>query len=127
MYEIDFDPVRKLLVLRTEGFWSLGTLAAFAAAALARGAIARARYGRYAILADSRKLPVQSAEVARALDAVVSKSLALSDAPYACVVGSMLVKLQAERVLNRPNCRVFLDMDEATAWLDQEWVQRRAA
>ncbi|MGJ3629907.1 hypothetical protein AB5I41_29485 [Sphingomonas sp. MMS24-JH45] len=81
----------------------MATVTAFAAEGLARGAWARARYGRYAILADARAMPVQSATVAGAIETLVSKSILLSDAPYAFVATSMLLKLQADRVVNQPD------------------------
>lgn len=127
MYEIEFDAARRLFIVRAEGFWSLGTIAGFSAAALAQGAWARARHGRYAVLADARAFPVQSAEVARAFEMLVAKSIALSDAPYAVVLGSMLAKMQADRVVNGPNCRTFLDLAEAEGWLEESWGRQRAA
>lgn len=65
--------------------------------------------------------------MARGLEMLMSQSLKITSGPVATVVGAALNKMQAGRVLNAPNSRVFLDWDEANAWLDREWVHKRAA
>lgn len=127
MYQLRFDPAQKILHVTTEGFWSLGTLAAFSATALAQGAALRLRHGAFAVLADGRRFPIQAADVAKGFELFLHKGVQISSAPFAIVVPTVLGKLQAERVLNTPNCRIFIDWDEATAWLEEVWPQRRAA
>jgi hypothetical protein len=127
MFDIRFDPERRILHLECHGWWTLGTLAAFSTAVLAKGTATRLRYGQFAVMNDVRHMPVQSAEVSTGLSMLMGKSAAITTAPFASVTSSSLAKLQAERVLKAPNTRVFLDWDQANAWLDAEWVQRRAA
>jgi hypothetical protein len=43
--------------------------------------------------------------------------LKVTSAPIAAVVASHLAKLQTERYLKAANCRTFLDIDAARAWL----------
>lgn len=45
MYDIRFDIARRVFVITTEGFWSLGTLASFSAATVAQGMAMRVRHG----------------------------------------------------------------------------------
>jgi hypothetical protein len=42
--------------------------------------------------------------------------------PIALIAGSMLNKMQAERVFPYPNVRVFLDSDAAREWLFRDGV-----
>lgn len=117
MYTISFDTPTKTLIIVTEGFWSVATTAAFSAELLARGAAARLYHGRFVVLADLRKAAIQPLKVVDALEAMMPKALKVTSAPIAAVVASHLAKLQTERYLKAENCRTFLDIDEAKAWL----------
>ena len=117
MYTIAFDVPTKTLTIVTEGFWSLATTAAFSAELLARGTAARLYHGRFVVLADLRKAAIQPLKVVDALEAMMPKALKVTSAPIAALVASHLAKLQTERYLKAPNCRTFLDIDEAKAWL----------
>ena len=117
MYTIAFDVPTKTLTIVTEGFWSLATTAAFSAELLARGTAARLYHGRFVVLADLRKAAIQPLKVVDALEAMMPKALKITSAPIAAVVASHLAKLQTERYLKAENCRTFLDIDEAKAWL----------
>ncbi len=117
MYTISFDVPTKTLTIVTEGFWSVATTAAFSAELLARGTAARLYHGRFVVLADLRKAAIQPLKVIDALEAMMPKALKVTSAPIAAVVASHLAKLQTERYLKADNCRTFLDIDEAKAWL----------
>ncbi|MET3763110.1 hypothetical protein [Sphingomonas sp. UYEF23] len=125
MYDIRFDATRRVFVITSVGFWTLGTLASFSAATVAQGMAMRVRYGPYAVLNDARDYPIQSSQVAHGLELLMAQSLKITSGPVVTVVNKALNKMQAERVLNAPNSRVFLDWDEANAWLEQEWVSKR--
>lgn len=117
MYTISFDVPTKTLTIVTEGFWSVATAAAFSAELLAWGTAARLYHGRFVVLADLRKAAIQPLKVVDALEAMMPKALKVTSAPIAAVVASHLAKLQTERYLKAENCRTFLDIDEAKAWL----------
>jgi hypothetical protein len=69
------------------------------------------------VLADLRKAAIQPLKVVDALEAMMPKALKVTSAPIAAVVASHLAKLQTERYLKAANCRTFLDIDAARAWL----------
>ena len=117
LYTIAFDVPTKTLNIVTEGFWSVATTAAFSAELLARGTAARLYHGRFVVLADLRTAAIQPLKVIDALEAMMPKALKVTSAPIAAVVASHLAKPQTERYLKAPNCRTFLDIDEAKAWL----------
>ncbi len=121
MYDIRFDPARRIFRLKLTGFWSMATVVRFAAELLVRATAARVRHRRFAMLSDSTAFPVQSAEVSARFDRIMQRGLAMDMGPCAIVVGSHLNKLQAERVFQSDRIRVFLDAAEAEAWLDSVW------
>lgn len=127
MYSFRFDANARILHIRTEGMWTVATLAAYAAESLMRGAALKLRYRRFSVIADVRDFPVQTAEVAKAFELLMAKSADLITAPSAIVVSSMLSKLQAERVGKHPLMRVFLDHDQAVAWVKREWSVQQTA
>lgn len=101
----------------TEGFWTPAVTAAFVAELLARGTAARLRHGAFTVLADLRRAAIQPTAVVDALAAMMPRALRVTSRPIAAVVAGPLAKLQTERYLVGPNCRTFLDVDEATHWL----------
>jgi hypothetical protein len=114
MYRINFDEDERTLRLLLTGLWTRAIFDAFAADFRA----ALRRDGPFVILSDCRGYPVQSSEVGVAWAGLLGEDSAIRS-PYAVVAGSMLNKLQAERALTVPTLRVFLDMAEARAWLDE--------
>ncbi len=127
MYAIEFDPQTRIMHIRAEGFWTTATMARFAAEALAKGAAARFRHGAYAVFNDARKFPVQTPEIATAIEGLMARSVKITSGPTASVVDNMLSKLQAERVLKGDKVKVFLDWEEANVWLATQWGHRLAA
>lgn len=117
-YTIAFDEAQSLLTITTFGFWSLPTTVAFSTELLARGTALRIKHGRFCTLADLRQAAIQPAPVVDALAAMVPKAMKLTSAPIAAVAASTLAKMQTERYLVGPNCRTFLDYDEAKLWLN---------
>lgn len=125
-YEIAFDERAAMLRITTDGFWSLAVTTMFSADLLARGTAIRIRHGSFCTLADLRRAPIQPLPVIDALSKMMPKALRLTSAPIAAVVGSSLAKLQTERYLVGPNCRTFLDYDEAEQWLSEASLAVRA-
>lgn len=127
MYEIAYEAAQRVVRMRMAGFWSPDTAIRFSSEVLTLCERVARRDGRYAVLLDGTAFDVQTPEVAGRLAALTRAGVALSDAPYAMAVGSMLAKLQAQRLLNVPNARVFLAAEEAEAWLRCAWIDRLAA
>lgn len=121
MYKIDMDVGRKVFWITGQGFWSAKTIATFSVDILARFSAARLRHGQFAVLVDVRAMPIQNGEVMDGIMALMAKGLRLTSAPITMVTGTMLGKMQADRVMSAPNCRTFTDMDEALAWLVERW------
>ncbi|NJR78288.1 hypothetical protein [Sphingomonas corticis] len=128
MYKIAYIDATRTLEITTWGFWTVATIAAFSAEAVAKFTALRLRHGPVAVLADMRQAPIQTNEVIGGVEALMRKAVRLTSFPIAAVAGSMLGKLQSERVLTAPNCRTFLDIDEARAWIDAHMpASRRVA
>lgn len=116
-YTIRYDAADRMLRIDATGFWSAGLAAKFAAELLAQGVILRLRHGAFYTLADVSAAPVQPAGVIDQFAAMMPRALQLTKAPIAAIAGSILTKMQMERYLNAPNCRVFLDSAEAVDWM----------
>ena len=121
LYDIRFDPDRRLFRLTLSGFWTMATVIRFAAELLVRTTAARARHGRFAMFSDSSEFPVQSTQVAQHFERMMARGIATNVGPMAILVASQLNKLQAERVFGTDRVRVFTDRALAEAWLDANW------
>ncbi|NNM77165.1 hypothetical protein HJG53_09650 [Sphingomonas sp. ID1715] len=122
-FTVRYDAGSRTLHWRMAGFWNPEDVTAFALAMRAAVEPLGDPTPQMRGLCDSRDFPVQSAEVAQALGHLNRMIQSVRRGPTAIVVGSMMNKLQAERALQSPNLRVFLDMEEARAWLDQHALQ----
>lgn len=127
MFEIRFDDRSRIMHVRTEGFWSLATLATFSASALARFTATRLKSGHFATLVDCRDFPVQAGDVAAGLELIAAKSAKITTGPVATITANPLNKLQADRIMATPQFRSFLNREDAMAWLRERWPPARAA
>ncbi|WP_188055892.1 hypothetical protein [Sphingosinithalassobacter sp. CS137] len=118
-YDIRFDEQRGLLNLTLRGFWSLETLDAFRTELVEVAARVREQRPSFPVLSDSIAFAVQSVEVADRLGELMLAGAQVNSGRVAIVVGSILNKKQAERALQAPNLRVFVDKEEALEWLMQ--------
>ncbi len=118
-YDIRFDEQRGLLKLTLRGFWSLGTLDAVRTELVEVAARVRQQHSSFPVLSDSSAFAVQSVEVADRLGELMLAGAQVNSGRVAIVVGSILNKKQAERALQAPNLRVFVDKEEALEWLMQ--------
>lgn len=121
LYDIRFDPNRRIFHLKLTGFWTMATVLRFAAELLVRTTAARARHGRFAMFSDSSEFPVQSTQVTGHFERIMARGIAMDVGPTAILVASQLNKLQAERVFDPDRVRVFTDRTLARAWLDDNW------
>jgi len=124
MFDLRFDPDHRIFHIATHGLWTASVHAKFASALLAQGAYARMRHGPFAVLGDLTGQPVQAAELNGPSRLLQQQAMKLTSGPVALVVGSMLGKLQAERVLGGPRIRILLDREEAEAWLQRCWIDQ---
>lgn len=121
LYDIRFDPDRRLFHLKLGGFWTMATVIRFAAELLVRTTAARARRGRFAMFSASSDFPVQSTQVTRHFERIMARGIAMDVGPTAILVASQLNKLQAERLFDPDRVKVFTDRALAEAWLDDRW------
>ncbi|HEU0044029.1 hypothetical protein [Sphingomonas sp.] len=119
-FEVRYDAVARRLRWTMRGFWTMREVAGLGAAMQDALAPLGPPPHRFDGLCDSRDFPVQSAEVSNALGLIDKAGSAMRQGRVAIVVGSMINKLQAERTLTSPDVRVFLTMEDAEAWLNQD-------
>ncbi|MBI0476451.1 hypothetical protein D9601_13955 [Sphingomonas sp. MA1305] len=123
-YDIAFDEPAALLTITARGFWTIPVVSKFTAEVLARGTALRLRHGAFCTLADLRQSTVHTGPVVDLLTLFMPKAMKVTSAPVAAVASSSLAKLQTERYLIGDNCRTFLSIDEARAWMQQRWADR---
>ncbi len=116
MYSIQYSPDTRILEMKLEGRWNEEDFDKFDKAY--SDALRRHSLGgkSIAVLSDSREFHVQTQEVADRFSKLGTGSGAKVVAS-AIVVGSLLSKMQAERIVHSKKLGVFLDIKEAKAWL----------
>ncbi|MET0240995.1 MAG: hypothetical protein ABW184_13980 [Sphingobium sp.] len=116
MFAITQDRTGRLLRLQLTGFWDLETVELFKAEYRRSVAALRCPSGSHLVLADARTASAQSQEVIgslmRFLEGFEDKALRL-----AFVTDSVLVGMQARRLLSRPHLLVTDNLAEAEAYL----------
>lgn len=116
-FSLAMDEGAARLTVTVRGFWSAPQVAAFLGALGPAARAFRERHARYAVLVDATDFPVQSAEVGQAFHALLEAGAARTRGRTAVLVTGSLNRFQATRVLAGPNIGVFLDREEADAWL----------
>ena len=118
MHEVRYDAAAALLRIRMAGFWTLADVRRFAADLRAIVVPMPESHRGFDMLTDSTDFPVQSREVTDGLAQIIEVTDQMEKpGRRAIVVGSVMSKLQAERVLAGPHVRVFLAETEPQAWL----------
>lgn len=117
MYKLSFDTDAQLFCIEMEGFWSPLTMARFHAEVVVKGVAFRGRHGRYGMLVDCTRYPVQSGSVIDAFGPLLRRAQSRGISPIAVVVESTLCKLQAERLLPDKSIRVFTAVATARGWI----------
>lgn len=120
MFHFSYDPDKILVRLTQRGYWSISVFRAFEAEFLKLHSSIRKANSNYRVMADCSEYPVQSAEIGEAFRVLLKKLMEENKGRYAILVGSMLNKLQAQRAFPQPHVQVFMDSDEAMAWLFEE-------
>lgn len=114
------DTQRHLLTITKRGYWSMATFEAFAQAFEAHLRQMRAAGGCRYCLVDASAYAVQSADVTRALLALVSSFPPDCPARMAGITGSKLSELQARHAAATSSRQVFANRAAAEAWLFAE-------
>jgi hypothetical protein len=116
MIKFDLDEVNGLLLCTMEGFLSLADVDQYAKDLHRFAEKVRKQAGRVRLLIDARQVPVLSAEVTEAFGKVPLVMSAPSDR-LAIIVGTYLNRLQAKRLLEDEQEKVFQDVEEGRQWL----------
>jgi len=125
-FEIHVDESNGWIRTVLRGFWTLADLQAFGQGMLeAVGRVAR-RHAVFALFSDSTAFKIQSAEVSESFARMVEQGNRMHRGPTAIVVGTVLNKLQAERLFRDPRARVFTDFGEAQRWAEGELAAARS-
>lgn len=120
MFRTSYDEARRLLTAELKGFWDMPMFMAYQSELRALHARIRVRHGNYRFLAESAEFAVQSPEIGMAFERLADDLSSSNMGPFAIVAGTRINKMQAQRVLRKPNLRVFMDRDEAMTWLFDE-------
>ena len=120
MHEIAFSDSESILHLKLSGFWDEAAFGRFVADMQQHIAPLRAVRQPFGVLSDSSGLPVQSAVMAERFACLALEARRRFPVPTAIIVGSVLHKLQIQRVLTDDGIQVFLSEADARTWLAQQ-------
>lgn len=126
-YAIRVDPVAGILHLKLQEFWDTAVFEAFVRD-LGEAFVRLAAYGgRIGIFSDTTSFPIQSPEISAAFRATFITRDTGVRLPSAILVGSMLSKLQAQRIFSGGPARIFTDREAALAWLGEQLTEADVA
>jgi hypothetical protein len=117
MYNISIDLAKDLVHVELEGFWAESDFSKFMDEL--HGALTKmhCKPGAHILLCDLTKLNVMSQDIVSYVMSELN-SEGPQDAKWiAIVVGTALLKLQIQRILLRPNAKIFDDVGSAHEWL----------
>lgn len=117
MFRIEYDEDSILLKLTLKGYWTMEEFKAYEAEVISVVQQINRRHKNFRILSESAEFEVQSIEIGAAFAEGLGIIAKANAGPIALVAGSILNKMQAERVFPYPNVRVFLDSDAAREWI----------
>lgn len=117
MYKIRLNLDWHLVKVEMEGFWSSSDFDTFIKNEHAELSNLRCPPGEHILLCDLTKLNVVTSEVAHRIS-IDLNSQGSRDAKWiALVMSSVLLKMQMQRLITRPNIKLFDQIDAAQAWL----------
>lgn len=118
MYQIEADRERALLRLKLSGMWDMATAERFEAER--RATVVRQGWSRgdYRCIVDLRDYAVQPREVAARGEKHNHNAALHAPRKTALIVGSMLQRMQVQRVVSRGDEQVFTTEQDAISWLD---------
>ena len=115
MYQLSTDPKYKMVLLKLAGMLTPAEMESMYREEYAAIAAMGCAIGEHVVLADLTECNVQLQDVSAALQAVVSKHGKAKR--VAMVMERPLAKLQARRIAESQEARIFTSRDEALAWL----------
>lgn len=121
-YHIEFDPVRRILVVRMTGLWDSSTVGSYRAALVSH--ISRLRVGgrfppKIGALVDMREQAILPKDAAEAFQDVIENDWPTANPSAVILSPSMIQKTQTGRMSARlPNAAFFTEEQEALAWLE---------
>jgi stage II sporulation SpoAA-like protein len=118
-YSIQASTDSTLLRIALRGFWTIATFDAFTAESGRAIHAILARHGRFDMLSDCDDFPVQGPDVSAAFQQLRDSSQEASGNRMAVYTRSALGRIQAERLLGSPDCRIFESEAAALEWLAQ--------
>ena len=115
-WRFETDPARKLLRITLSGTFAVADVEQMDLER--KGAIGTLRCGfnDHKVLIDVARCDLSTPDVADALQTAIGNPV-FRAGKCAMVVASALVRMQARRVVNRPDMRFCASVDEAEAWL----------
>lgn len=115
-WTFETDPARKLLRITLSGTFSLADVEQMDLER--KGAIGTLKCGfnDHKVLIDVSRCDLSTPDVAEALQAAIGNPV-FRAGQCAMVVASALIRMQARRVVNRPDMRFCASVAEAEAWL----------
>lgn len=119
MFQVEYDRCTNCLNIVVKGFFQPDDVSGLAKAIGSAAQTAKSARDDFNVLVESLEFPVQANDVADLLTGVMRGGMALTTGRAAIVVGSQLNKAQAERTLVHDRLCVFMNMDDAQAWLAQ--------
>ena len=125
-FEIHVDQETAIVRTVLRGFWTMDDLTAFGAGMYEAVQAIAARHPIFALLSDSTRFKVQSPEVSDGFAHMMAVGSRAHSGPTAIIVGSILNKLQAERVFTDPRVRIFTDPAAARLWVEEELAAAQA-
>lgn len=126
-FDVGFDEHTGIITAKMRGFWPEETLQAFNDEMAAAVRAAARRVAVFGILGDATDFGVQSDQIARGFVPDSSSAPAKPPGPLAFIASSMLVKMQAKRVLTKAHVEVFTDLLIGRQWLEGRLAELRAA
>jgi hypothetical protein len=117
MHTITVEEDLDFITVVLEGFWSQDDFNKFIDDQYAARKRLKCAAGQHVLLCDLTKLKVFTQDLANYI-APELNSKGTYDAEWmAIAVSSVLLKLQVQRILTRPNSQVFDDLNSARNWL----------
>lgn len=116
MFAFRIDEQKKLVHVEVAGIMSVEEADRLTQELVGNASAARRKFGSFRLLVDARESPVQPAATMARYKSP-HELLETDKDRYAIVLGSMLSKLQTDRMFVDDRMRAFLSLEKAECWL----------
>ena len=123
MFAFRTDEQKRLVCMAISGILSVEEADRLTAELVANASTARRRFGSFRFLVDARESLVQPTATMSRFKSP-DEVLEGPDDRYAIVLGSMLSKMQTDRLTSDDRMKSFLSVDSAEAWLSAQAATR---